>query len=437
MCTGGSDAVSRTLDYGFADFSTAQAFRVLAKKLGDDVGNTALAADLRQKADTLMKRAVRAYSSLFDKNVGLMVPRSGSGQISPGFTPIEWGKGYTEGNAWHHSFPPYAISSALSQTSAATTLADLYGGKSAMLAKLHEMLAMPSSFRVGSYNQEIHEMTEMRALAMGQYGHNNQPCHHILYMFALLGDAPTTQRAVRTVMDRAYGRDFYAGDEDNGEQGAWYALSALGLYVTTPGTTEYVLGSPVFRHVRISRAAEPYEPYYEASYEQQDQRASASGAVVQTGASGKAAGPYLDIIALGTGPGSVYVDQVTLNNVPLGGATVDDGVLQQDAVLRFIMRGEENSHDVEHRVAAVHMMSTEQLEARLRSTSTSAAHVVEAEPVQKHLRLEEDLHNSATTIEDLNKQISQLKLQSGMQTLPVHRFDVRSCVHTAVYTVIL
>lgn len=30
-------------------------------------------------------------------------------------------------------------------------------------------------------------MTEMRALAMGQYGHNNQPCHHILYLFALLG----------------------------------------------------------------------------------------------------------------------------------------------------------------------------------------------------------------------------------------------------------
>jgi hypothetical protein len=51
-------------------------------------------------------------------------------------------------------------------------------------------------------------------------------------------------------------------------QGAWYVLSALGLYVTTPGTTEYVLGSPVFRHVRISRSPETYDAYYEASYEQ-------------------------------------------------------------------------------------------------------------------------------------------------------------------------
>jgi hypothetical protein len=32
--------------------------------------------------------------------------------VSPGFNPIEWGKGYTEGNAWHHSFPPYAITPA-------------------------------------------------------------------------------------------------------------------------------------------------------------------------------------------------------------------------------------------------------------------------------------------------------------------------------------
>jgi hypothetical protein len=26
-----------------------------------------------------------------------------------GFSSIEWGNGYTEGNSWHHSFPSYAI----------------------------------------------------------------------------------------------------------------------------------------------------------------------------------------------------------------------------------------------------------------------------------------------------------------------------------------
>jgi len=49
---------------------------------------------------------------------------------------------------------------------------------------------------VGGYGQEIHEMTEMRAVAMGQYGHNNQPTHHLLYLFALLGDHDTTAAMV-------------------------------------------------------------------------------------------------------------------------------------------------------------------------------------------------------------------------------------------------
>ena len=35
--------------------------------------------------------------------------------------------------------------------------------------------------------------------------------HHILYLFAELGDRATTEKAVRTVMEKGYGADFYAG----------------------------------------------------------------------------------------------------------------------------------------------------------------------------------------------------------------------------------
>jgi|AntAceMinimDraft_5_1070358.scaffolds.fasta_scaffold58767_1 putative alpha-1,2-mannosidase len=53
-------------------------------------------------------------------------------------------------------------------------------------------------------------------------------------------------------MNHAYGPDFYAGDEDNGEMGSWFVLSALGLYPAAPGATaEYVLGSPLFKHVVV------------------------------------------------------------------------------------------------------------------------------------------------------------------------------------------
>ena len=43
-------------------------------------------------------------------------------------------------------------------------------------------------------------------------------------------------------MDHGYGTDFYAGDEDNGEQGAWYVLSALGLFSASPGSADLVIG---------------------------------------------------------------------------------------------------------------------------------------------------------------------------------------------------
>lgn len=99
-------------------------------------------------------------------------------------------------------------------------------------------------------------MTEARAFGMGQYSHNNQPVsiavqegrriiranhfslfpfllvqltifdnisdttklplslqvHHILYLFAELGDRATTETTVRKVMERGYGTDFYAGE---------------------------------------------------------------------------------------------------------------------------------------------------------------------------------------------------------------------------------
>lgn len=96
-------------------------------------------------------------------------------------------------------------------------------------------------------------MTEARAFSLGQYAHNNQPSHHLLFLFSLLEDSPSTQKHVRYVLQRGFGEDFFAGDEDNGEQGAWFVLSALGLYPVTVGLPSYVLTSPIFPHVRVER----------------------------------------------------------------------------------------------------------------------------------------------------------------------------------------
>ena len=45
--------------------------------------------------------------------------------------------------------------------------------------------------------------------------------------------------------------DGYCGDEDNGQTSAWYVFSALGFYPVCPGSNQYVIGSPLFKHAVI------------------------------------------------------------------------------------------------------------------------------------------------------------------------------------------
>jgi hypothetical protein len=100
-------------------------------------------------------------------------------------------------------------------------------------------------------------MREMRALAMGQYGHNNQPSHHVLWLLGLLGYRSDQDKLIREVIDRAYGVDFYAGDEDNGEMGAWFVLAALGLFSVSPASPDYVIGMPLFDKVSLHVPGRP------------------------------------------------------------------------------------------------------------------------------------------------------------------------------------
>eukprot|EP01035_Chromulina_nebulosa_P020976 gene20976-27183_t len=219
--------VSRTLDFGFADFSTAKAIDSLITSNNDYdiILSDELISKYKSQVKELIKRSERAYTSQYDKVQGLMVPKENSGMISS-ITDIEWGNGYTEGNAWHFAFPPYAFE----------PIDKLTNGLPSKLSDSKNFITP------GSYHQEIHEMTEARAFAMGQYAHNNQPSHHIPYLFSVLGDKATGDKLIRVILDRGYGTDFFAGDEDNGEMGAWFVLSALGLFVITPGTRNYVLG---------------------------------------------------------------------------------------------------------------------------------------------------------------------------------------------------
>jgi len=84
--------------------------------------------------------------------------------------------------------------------------------------------------------------------------------------------------------------------------GSWFVLSALGLYALAPGSSDYVLGSPLFAHVRLRLPG----------------------------------GRSLNVVAENASPRHVYVASASLNDVPLR-KVVPYEQLIKGGTLRFVM----------------------------------------------------------------------------------------------------
>ncbi|WP_223779246.1 GH92 family glycosyl hydrolase [Streptomyces sp. 135] len=201
----------------------------------------------------------REYVNLFDEKAagagtapGFFQGKDAKGKWrvpSDKFDPRVWGHDYTETNAWGYAFTAPQDSRGL---------ANLYGGREKLGEKLDTYFATPetgSAEFAGSYGGVIHEMTEARDVRMGMYGHSNQVAHHVAYMYDAAGQPAKTQEKVREVLARLYtGSEIgqgYHGDEDNGEQSAWYLFSSLGFYPLVMGSGEYAVGSPQFKKMTV------------------------------------------------------------------------------------------------------------------------------------------------------------------------------------------
>lgn len=225
-------------DYGIARMGEA-----LYGKTGDK--------RYREESQYFLNRA-RDYVKLFDTGAGFFQGRDAKGDWrvrSSAYDPREWGYDYTETNGWGYAFTAPQDSRGL---------ANLYGGRKGLADKLDEYFATPetaSPDHVGSYGGVIHEMTEARDVRMGMYGHSNQVAHHVIYMYDAAGEPWKAQAYVREALSRLYtGSEIgqgYHGDEDNGEQSAWYLFSALGFYPLVMGSGEYAIGSPLFKKVTV------------------------------------------------------------------------------------------------------------------------------------------------------------------------------------------
>jgi predicted alpha-1,2-mannosidase len=215
-----AEGVSRTLEYAYDDWTIAQ----VAKRLNHH--------------DDYVRYTLRAqsYRHLFDPATSFMRARV-EGLWQTPFDPREVNNHYTEGNAWHYSFfVPHDIEG----------LMRLLGGREKFAEKIDGLFAADSR----TTGRDQADITGM----IGQYAHGNEPSHHMAYLYAYAGQPWKTQAMVRRILTTMYAAapDGLSGNEDCGQMSAWYILSALGFYPVAPGSTEYVIGSPLFDSATIA-----------------------------------------------------------------------------------------------------------------------------------------------------------------------------------------
>jgi predicted alpha-1,2-mannosidase len=281
-----NENAARTLEYAYADFCIWQ----LAKELGKP----------KEEIDLYEKRAMN-YKNVFDDGRKLMRGRNLDGTFQSPFSPYKWGDAFTEGNSWHYTWSVFQD---------VEGLVNLMGGKENFIAKLDSVFTVPPVFDYSYYGVVIHEIREMQIANMGNYAHGNQPVQHMIYLYNYAGQPWKTQYHVRDVLDKLYNYtpDGYCGDEDNGQTSAWYVFSSLGFYPVTPGSDEYVFGSPLFDKVTLN-------------FEN---------------------GKKLVINAHGNSKENVYVKDIRLNKKGLDRNYIRHSELQKGGVLQFTMQSTPN-----------------------------------------------------------------------------------------------
>ena len=214
------ESVSRTLECAYDDWCAGRMAEELGRK--DD-------------AEFFFRRSA-GWKNVFDRSLGLVRGRDSNGRWREPFNPYALGHGgesandFTEGNAfqytWHVMQDPDGLVEAL-------------GGRESFVRKLDGLFSEPEK---AEGQGEVVDVTGL----IGQYVHGNEPSHHVIYFYTLVGENGKAAERIREVFDRFYlpKPDGLCGNDDCGQMSAWYVFSALGFYPFNPCGGEYVIGAP-------------------------------------------------------------------------------------------------------------------------------------------------------------------------------------------------
>ena len=180
------------------------------------------------------------WTNVFDKTTGFMRGRDSKGAWRKDFDPYKISHirhcDYTEGNAYHWNWHVMQDPD---------LLVGLLGGRDAAVRRLGTLFTDNSKKGLDA----IPDVTGL----IGQYCHGNEPSHHNIYFFSLLGRRDLAAQFIRQVMDTQYQTTptGLCGNDDCGQMSAWYIFSAMGLYPFDPCGGNYVLGEAQMEEISI------------------------------------------------------------------------------------------------------------------------------------------------------------------------------------------
>lgn len=128
-------------------------------------------------------------------------------------------------------------------------LVAMMGGKKAFVDELEKMYDTP----LGKGRPDFYHIYADHTGNVGQFSMGNEPSMHVPYLYNYAGQPWRTQKRVRSLLKQWFRNDLMGipGDEDGGGLTAFVVFSQIGFYPVTPGLPMYVIGSPVFRSVKL------------------------------------------------------------------------------------------------------------------------------------------------------------------------------------------
>lgn len=219
-----TEAIAYDMEYAIADWAVAQA----AQKLGK-----------QEDYEYFLKRS-KSYKNYFDASTGFMRGKMLDGSWRTPFSPYASSHredDYCEGNAWQYTWlVPHDVEG----------LVECFGSKEAFVNKLDSLFLANGDMGEAS-SPDISGL-------IGQYAHGNEPSHHTVYLYTLVGQPWKTADRIKEILHTMYTDqpDGLSGNEDVGQMSAWYILSSFGFYQVEPAGGKFVFGYPNFDKIEIA-----------------------------------------------------------------------------------------------------------------------------------------------------------------------------------------